>query len=144
MKVKVAMAAQKKATKKSTSTYVEKAMKGRNKFQKKCFVCGQMVKPFCGYLKKDKLEYKVHHIECKPTHKAEVIAEDESQFLGSNLLRQLEAKLVDRKLKGEPIILLPKIIEHIEELEKKVGFHMSITGDRTCKNCGECRGALDQ
>jgi hypothetical protein len=103
--------AKKKTTKKSYLT-------GRNRYPQKCVVCGEMVPTGAGFLKKRPkgfTGYEVIHEECKSVEK-----EVEKEFVGSSILQTLEAKLIQRQMNGEPVILLPQIIEHIKELEFRI------------------------
>ena len=99
--------------------------KGRNRYAKKCAVCGVIVPVYKGLLKKNGDKYDVVHDDCKDKYvkvesqpkkkkKQSVDADD------TEILNILEAKLVERKLKGEPVIMLPLIIDYIKSLHLKI------------------------
>jgi hypothetical protein len=53
------------------------------------------------------------------------------------------SEVLYRRTTNQPMNNLDKIFNFVSELENKVGFHHSICGDRTCKNCGQITSALD-
>lgn len=112
MKGKVVMVATKKQ-----ATTKKSPLAGRNRYAQKCNSCGEMVPSSMGFLEKRPKgfsSYEVYHELCKPARVTHL------ETPSSNIVSILEAKLIDRQLKGEPIDMLPKIIDYIKDLEAKV------------------------
>lgn len=121
------------------------SMKGRNRYAKNCCICSKRVEAWKGFLKKNKVTntYDVFHEGCKPGEKKKETKKVEASSKMDGILPLLEAKLLERKAKGEKIDILPQIIDELKSLYEKVGFHNSITGDSTCKNCGHVTGPFE-
>lgn len=103
-------------------------MKGRNKYKKPCAVCGITVEVYEGYLKKEGTKWLVLHPHCKggelqpekKSSKRKSSSKVKDTFERDDILETLEAKLLQRGLNGEPIDMLPKIINYIKDLKAQI------------------------
>lgn len=117
----------------------------RNIYKKKCFKCGEMVPANEGFLLKVGETYHVHHaLNCSPDFDLAQFKKDaklnkpqlkevkktlkkqkleqpqEFVELEDDILPLLESILAKRKTLGQPIVMLPTIINYIKGLQARI------------------------
>jgi hypothetical protein len=104
----------------------------RNRYAQNCCVCGERVEALAGFLtskkKSDKStgKYSVHHEGCpvkglaSKSGKNEIIVDVTVDIDEDKILSILEATLVNRQMQGQPVVMLPKIIDYIKSLQLKI------------------------